>query len=525
MESGTSGEAITISKELRWNSLVKELKRVSLLAAPLITVSILQYMVQVVALIMVGHLGELPLASVAIAISVTNVSGFSLLIGLCGGLDTLCGQAYGAKQYKKIGTFIYSGIISLQLICIPIILIWIFMDKLLILMGQDHQISIEAHKFAIWLIPGLIAASIYNPLVRFLQCQSLVLPLLLNFVTVLGITSLSCWISVYKLKFGIQAVSFSLSLCGWLNVVFLGLYINYSSACEKTRTRFSKDAFCNIWTFLRFGFPAALMVCLKWWAFEVVTLLSGRLPNPQLETSVLSICLNISTLLFTVPVGLGVSVCIRVANELGAGNAKAARLAAWVVICAVVIETSFASVILFGCRHIVGYAYSHTKQVVNYVATLIPFLCLSIITDGLQMVLSVYLGVKVGDDGWVFGFAGIDKEGCGGWVIGFAGVLRWVVVVGFSGLLGVAKGSGWQRLGAYVNIGAFYLVGIPVAIVLAFVRHLNAKGLWIGILIGSILQSILLIIVAALTNWEKQATKARTRATVGDDEQRANDIQ
>lgn len=181
-------------------------------------------------------------------------------IGLSGGLDTLCGQAYGAKQYKKIGTYVFSAIISLLLICIPIILLWIFMDKLLILMGQDHEISIQAQKFTVWLIPGLVASAIYNPLVRFLQCQSLVLPLLLNFGVVLGINTLSCWISVYKLKFGIQAVAFSLSLCSWLNVVFLGVYIKCSSVCEKTRAPFSKEAFYNIWPFLRFGFPAALMV-------------------------------------------------------------------------------------------------------------------------------------------------------------------------------------------------------------------------------------------------------------------------
>uniref|UniRef100_A0A803MBJ5 Protein DETOXIFICATION n=1 Tax=Chenopodium quinoa TaxID=63459 RepID=A0A803MBJ5_CHEQI len=460
MESGAPDPGIDEASNLfTWKRLIKEVKKVSLLAAPMITVAILQYMVQVVALMIVGRLGELPLASVSIALSVTNISGFSLFIGLCGGLDTLCGQAYGAKQYEKIGTYIYSAIISLLFICVPISLLWIFMDKVLILIGQDHQISVEAQKFAVWLIPGLVASAFYDPLVRFLQCQSLVFPLLMNFAVVLGITTLSCWISVYKLNYGIQSVAFSLSLCGWLNVMFLGIYIKCSSVCEKTRTHFSKEAFYNIWPFLRFGFPAALMICLKWWAFEAVVLLSGRLPNPQLETSVLSIC-------------------IRVANELGAGNAEAARLSAWVVTSAVVIETFVAGVILFCVRHIVGYAYSHTEQVVSYVATLAPFLCLSIITDGLQMVLS-----------------------------------------------GVAKGSGWQRIGAYVNLGAFYIVGIPVAVVLAFVRHLNAKGLWIGILVGSILQSILLIIVAALTNWQKQAIKARDRAAVGNAEQRTNNTQ
>jgi len=55
-----------------------------------------------------------------------------------------------------------------------------------------------------------------------------------------------------------------------------------------------------------------------------------------------------------------------------------------------------------------------------------------------------------------------------------------------------------------VNLGAFYLVGIPVGAVLGFVADYRAKGLWIGIVAGSILQSFLLSLITALTNWKKQ---------------------
>jgi len=55
-----------------------------------------------------------------------------------------------------------------------------------------------------------------------------------------------------------------------------------------------------------------------------------------------------------------------------------------------------------------------------------------------------------------------------------------------------------------VNLGAFYLVGIPVGALLGFVAHYRAKGLWIGIVAGSILQSFLLSLITALTNWKKQ---------------------
>lgn len=59
-------------------------------------------------------------------------------------------------------------------------------------------------------------------------------------------------------------------------------------------------------------------------------------------------------------------------------------------------------------------------------------------------------------------------------------------------------------MGAYVNMGAYYLVGIPVAVLLSFVLHLRGRGLWIGILTGSSVQAIILSFLTASTNWHKQ---------------------
>lgn len=46
------------------------------------------------------------------------------------------------------------------------------------------------------------------------------------------------------------------------------------------------------------------------------------------------------------------------------------------------------STILFCCRHVFGYLFSNDKGVVDYVAELTPLICLSIIMDSLQAVLS-----------------------------------------------------------------------------------------------------------------------------------------
>lgn len=76
----------------------------------------------------------------------------------------------------------------------------------------------------------------------------------------------------------------------------------------------------------------------------------------------------------------------------------------------------------------------------------------------------------------------------------------------FLYVLGIARGTGWQHIGAYVNLGAYYLVGIPMALVFGFVLHLGGKGLWLGFLLGSLVQCILLSVVASFTDWQQQVS-------------------
>lgn len=42
-------------------------------------------------------------------------------------------------------------------------------------------------------------------------------------------------------------------------------------------------------------------------------------------------------------------------------------------------------------------------------------------------------------------------------------------------IIGTARGCGWQTLGALVNLGAYYVVRLPCAVILTFVFHFGAK--------------------------------------------------
>ncbi|KAK3134890.1 hypothetical protein QOZ80_5BG0412040 [Eleusine coracana subsp. coracana] len=448
-----------------WRDLAREGGKVGRVALPMAAVSLSQYAVQVASNMMVGHLpGVIPLAASAVATSLATVSGFSLLIGMASGLETLCGQAYGAKQYDKLGLQTYRAIVTLVVVSIPISLLWLFIGKLLILIGQDPLISKETGRYIAWLIPALFAYAVSQPLTKFLQSQSLIIPMLWPSIATLLLHIPLCWLLVFKTSLGFIGASLAISLSYWLNVIMLAVYIRYSSACKETRSPPTVEAFKGVGLFLRLALPSALMLCFEWWSFEILILVSGLLPKPELQTSVLSICLTTITLMYTIPYGLGAAASTRVANELGAGNPEGARSAVRIVMTIAALEASIITSSLLASQHIVGYAYSSDKEVVSYVNAMVPFVCVSVAADSLQGVLS-----------------------------------------------GIARGSGWQHLGAYVNLGSFYLVGIPTALFLGFVLKMEGKGLWMGISCGSVVQFLLLAVITFFSNWTKMSEKARER--------------
>lgn len=63
-----------------WEAFVRELNKVSYIAMPMVVVSVSQYLLRAASMMMLGHLGELALSGAAIATSLSNVTGFSLLV-------------------------------------------------------------------------------------------------------------------------------------------------------------------------------------------------------------------------------------------------------------------------------------------------------------------------------------------------------------------------------------------------------------------------------------------------------------
>ena len=146
-------------------------------------------------------------------------------------------------------------------------ILWAFIPEVLPLIGQEPEIANEAGKYALWLIPGLFAFSVAQCFSKFLQCQSLIFPMVLSSLITLSVFIPLCWFMVYKVGMGNAGAALSVSICDWVEVTVLGLYIKFSPSCEKTRAPLSWEAFSGIGSFMHLAVKMINLICSCWWSF------------------------------------------------------------------------------------------------------------------------------------------------------------------------------------------------------------------------------------------------------------------
>ncbi|KAF4347004.1 hypothetical protein G4B88_030019 [Cannabis sativa] len=113
--------------------VVEELKKVSNIGFPILTMSLVNYLRNMAMVICMGRLGSLELAGGALAIGFTNIIGYSLLSGLAMGMDPLCSQAIGSQNHALAFLTLQRTIFILLFASLPISLLWFNLQPLICL--------------------------------------------------------------------------------------------------------------------------------------------------------------------------------------------------------------------------------------------------------------------------------------------------------------------------------------------------------------------------------------------------------
>ncbi|GMJ14931.1 hypothetical protein like AT4G23030 [Hibiscus trionum] len=439
------GEAISIAK----------------IALPMILTGLMLYSRSLISMLFLGRLGELALAGGSLAIGFANITGYSILSGLAMGMETICGQAFGARKYTLLGITLQRTVLLLLVTSVPIFFLWINMKKILMVCGQDEAIAIEAQSYLFYSIPDLLAQSFLHPLRIYLRTQSITLPLTCCAVLSILLHVPINYLLVYHLGLGTKGVA----LTGvWTNFNLVGsliIYILWFKVHKKTWGGFSMECFKEWKQLLGLAIPSCISVCLEWWWYEIMILLCGLLLNPRATVASMGILIQTTALIYIFPSSLSFSVSTRVGNELGANQPKKAKLAA---------------VVGLHCGFMLGFS-------ALLFAVMVRKTWASMFTD--------------------------DKE-----IIALTSLV--LPVIGLCELgncpqttcCGVLRGTARQKVGAHINLGCFYLVGTPVAVWLAFFAGFDFKGLWLGLLAAQGSCMLTMMVVLLRTDWDLQAEKA-----------------
>ncbi|KAJ8505951.1 hypothetical protein OPV22_006837 [Ensete ventricosum] len=444
------------------SEVVEEMRAIGKISIPTALTGLIIYLRAMISMLFLGYLGELELAGGSLSIGFANITGYSVLSGLAMGMEPICGQAFGAKQRKLLGLTLQRTVLLLLCTSVPISLLWLNMRRILLWCGQDEQISSTAQTFIAMAIPDLIFLSFLHPMRIYLRSQNITFPVTYcSFVSVVLHVPLN-YILVVHWKMGVAGVALAMVWTDLNLFICLLLFILFSRVYKDSWVSPSSDCLRGWSELLKLAIPTCVSVCLEWWWYELMIMLCGLLVNPKATVASMGILIQTTSLVYVFPSALSLGVSTRVGNELGGNRPAKARRATIVSLAAAVLLGLAAMTFTTSIRHRWGRLFTDDAEILELTAVALPIAGLCELGNCPQ------------------------TTGCG-----------------------VLRGSARPTIGANINLGSFYLVGAPVAILMGFVMRMGFPGLWLGLLAAQASCALLMAFALFNTDWMVEAEKAK----------------
>ena len=425
-----------------------DLRETVRLALPVIVVQVGLMLMGVVDTIMVGRVSAAALAAVAVGnlyFFVVTIFGMGVLLAL----DPIVSQAVGAGDAGAVRRAVQRGLVLSAVMSVVVSLGLLGAGPVLRLARQPAEILPDATAYALVSIPGTLPFLAFVVFRQTLQALRRMRPIVVTIVVANLVNVALNWVLIFghlgAPPLGAVGSGWASSAARWVATTVL-VAAAWPTLGPLLRP-FDRDALARgpLVRMLRLGLPVGFQQQLEAAAFGVIGLLMGSFGTVQVAAH--QVAINLASLTFMVPLAVGAAAAVTVGHAVGAGDMPAARrAAAAALLCGAGIMCVSAATFLLAPA-LLARAYTTDAAVIALAATLIPIAGVFQVADGLQAVA--------------------------------AGVLR---------------GAADTRAPLVLNLLGFWLVGMPVSLVLAYRTDAGPRGLWWGLVAG--LGAVALLLLA-----------------------------
>ena len=434
----------------------RELAALVKLAIPVV-LSELGWMAQgVVDTIMVGRLGPAAIGAVAVGNAVfytPSLFGIGLLLGL----DTVVAQAYGRKDYDDCHRWLAQGI-YLALAVSPILMVLVAAASFgFVPFGITREVAEPAGDYLRILNWSILPLLIYGASRRYLQGVGQVRVITLTYIGANLLNWGGNWALIYgHLGFPAMGVRGSALSTVIARIMMALSMLGFAWRYERQRghplfQHWAGPQMARIRQLVKLGLPAAGQITLEVGAWNVATLSAGWLTAIALATH--QIAINYASITYMVPLGISSATAVSVGHAVGAGDKERARRAGWLAMALATAFMVLAGITFFIFPRPLIALYTSDPRVLAVGPSLLWIAAAFQIFDGVQTVCT-----------------------------------------------GALRGLGETRAPMVANFIGYWILGLPLGLILCFVLKWGVYGMWIGLTLALIVISAIL-----LRRWHRES--------------------
>lgn len=417
------------------------------LALPVVVVQVGMMLMGTVDTLMVGRVSPAALGAVAIG-NLYSMIGVIFGQGVLLGMDPLVTQAAGAGDRPAVARTVQRALVLAALLTVPVSLLHLAAGPVLDVLRQPAEVVPLAARYNLYLIPGILPFLAFAVFRQTLQAVHRLAPIVWTIV-IANLANVGFnWALIFG-KLGLPALgvagsAIATSLSRWLMALLL-LALAWRELRPMVRPWLAAATDrAALRRLFRLGLPIGLQFELELSSFGGVALLAGAMGTIPVAGH--QIAINLASLTYMVPLGVSAAAAVMVGRAVGAGDMPRARtqaLASLLVGVGFMMTTALAFLVLAGP---LARLYTADSAVIAVAMTLIPLAGVFQVFDGTQVVA-----------------------------------------------IGVLRGLADTRTPFVVNLLGYWLLGMPVGLLLAYAAGQGVAGLWWGLVVG--LAAVALILV------------------------------